>query len=65
LTYSLKGAWFQPLNLKCDILVSKFAFKFNLYRYSSAFVGDLKLSDFKLVLAAAVGAVCKFNPVVT
>jgi hypothetical protein len=25
--------WFQPLNLKCDFLVSEFAFKFNLYRY--------------------------------
>jgi hypothetical protein len=29
----LETAWFQPLNLKCDILVSKFASKFNLYRY--------------------------------
>jgi hypothetical protein len=28
----LKAPWFQPLNLKCDILVSNFAaFKFNLY----------------------------------
>jgi hypothetical protein len=27
LTHSLKGAWFQPLDLKCDILVPKFAFK--------------------------------------
>jgi hypothetical protein len=24
------------LNLKCDILVSKFGFKFNLYRYTVA-----------------------------
>jgi hypothetical protein len=31
LTHSLKGAWFQPLHLKCDILVSKIcAFTFNL-----------------------------------
>jgi hypothetical protein len=30
----LETACFQPLNLKCDILVSKFAFKFNLYRYT-------------------------------
>jgi hypothetical protein len=37
LTHSLKGAWFQPfMNLKCDILVSKFAFKWvNLCRYSA------------------------------
>jgi hypothetical protein len=27
--------WFQLLTVKCDILVSKFAFKFNLYHYSS------------------------------
>jgi hypothetical protein len=26
----LESAWFQPLNLKCDLLVSKFAFKFNV-----------------------------------
>jgi hypothetical protein len=32
--HSLKGAWFQPLHLKRDILVSKFAFDFNLYRYA-------------------------------
>jgi hypothetical protein len=39
----LESAWFQPLILKRDILVSKFAslqifnlFKFNLYRYSVA-----------------------------
>jgi hypothetical protein len=29
----LESAWFQPLNLKCDILVSNFAFKCNLCRY--------------------------------
>jgi hypothetical protein len=27
----------QPLNLKCDILVSKFGFKCSLYRYSLVF----------------------------
>jgi hypothetical protein len=32
----LESAWFQPLNLKCDILVSKLAFKCHLYRYSVA-----------------------------
>jgi hypothetical protein len=31
----LESAWFQPLNLKYDILVSKFAFKINLYRYNT------------------------------
>jgi outer membrane biosynthesis protein TonB len=29
----LESTRFQPLNLKCDILLSKFAFEFNLYRY--------------------------------
>jgi hypothetical protein len=32
----LESAWIQPLNLKCDIPVSKFAFTFNLYRSSAA-----------------------------
>jgi hypothetical protein len=33
----LETAWFQPFNLKCDdFLVSCFAFKFNLYRYTEA-----------------------------
>jgi hypothetical protein len=32
----LESAWFQTLNLKCDILVSKFAFKCNLYHFTSA-----------------------------
>jgi hypothetical protein len=31
-----RSAWFQPLNLKCDILVSKFAFTFNLHCCTSA-----------------------------
>jgi hypothetical protein len=35
-TPQLESAWFQPLNLKCDILVSKFAFTFNLCRYLPA-----------------------------
>jgi hypothetical protein len=33
-TRSLKAPGFNPWNLKCDFLVSNFAFKFNLYRYS-------------------------------
>ena len=32
----LESAWFQPLSLKCDLLVSKFAFKFSLCRYAKA-----------------------------
>ena len=36
-THELESAWFQPLNLKRDILVSKFGlFEFNLYRYNAA-----------------------------
>jgi hypothetical protein len=38
LTHSFERAWFQPLNLKRDILVSKCAVKFNSYRYSKAIV---------------------------
>jgi hypothetical protein len=33
-THSLKGDWFQPLNLSSEKLVSKFAFKCNLHRYN-------------------------------
>jgi hypothetical protein len=34
LTNTLASAWFQPVNpLRGDILVSKLAFHFNLYRY--------------------------------
>jgi WD40 repeat protein len=36
LTHSLKALGFEPLNQKCDILVSKLAFKSNLYRYTAA-----------------------------
>jgi hypothetical protein len=31
----LETAWFHPLNLSSDFLVSKFAFKFNLRRYTT------------------------------
>jgi hypothetical protein len=30
----LESAWFQPLKLKYDFLVSKFALKLNVYRYT-------------------------------
>jgi hypothetical protein len=35
-THSLKAPWFQPLSPSCDLLVSKFAFKWNLYRYTAS-----------------------------
>jgi hypothetical protein len=41
LTHSLKGTWFQPLNLKCDFLVLKFASTskwVNVYRYDEVFM---------------------------
>jgi hypothetical protein len=39
LTQSLKGAWFQPLNLSSKKLVSKFAFEMqNLHRYNEGSV---------------------------
>ena len=34
----LESAWFQPLNLKCNFMVSKFAFKCNLYHYSERLI---------------------------
>jgi hypothetical protein len=39
LTHSVKGACFQPLNLSSDFLVSKFAFKCNVNRYTSTAKG--------------------------
>jgi hypothetical protein len=36
LTHSLKVACFQPLNRKCGLIVSNFAIKSNLYRYTEA-----------------------------
>ena len=38
----LKSAWFQPLHLKCDFLVSNFAFKCNLL--SHYILGPLALT---------------------
>jgi hypothetical protein len=34
---AIESAWFQPLKLKCNILVSNFAF--NLYRYNPELIG--------------------------
>jgi hypothetical protein len=40
----LESAWFlQPLNLSSETLVSKFAFKFNSYRYNKL-EGDAALN---------------------
>jgi hypothetical protein len=36
----LKSAWFQSLNILSHLLVSKFAFKLNLYRYNAAGLYD-------------------------
>jgi hypothetical protein len=42
----LQSPWFQPLNMKCDILVTNFAFIFNLYRCTKGKGGeDDGLSD--------------------
>jgi hypothetical protein len=39
------------LNLKCDIVVSKFAFKCNLYRYIKDELDEnLRLNDVRLVI---------------
>jgi hypothetical protein len=38
---SLEITCFQPLNLKCDLLVSKFAFKLDLYRYAAGLCARL------------------------
>jgi hypothetical protein len=32
----LVSVWFQPLDLKCDFVVAKFAFEFYVYRYGTA-----------------------------
>jgi predicted secreted protein len=45
--------WLQILNLKCDILVSKFAFSFNLYRYNGVLQGAAGFDYLALAMAAA------------
>jgi hypothetical protein len=59
LTHKLESAWFQPLNLKCYILVSNFAFltfsfKCNLHRYIQAVIEDTVVST--ATSAAALAA---------
>jgi WD40 repeat protein len=47
LTDTLESAWFQPLNLKCDFLVSKpcCSFKCNLRRYIPAHEYEILTCD--------------------
>jgi hypothetical protein len=47
------------LNLKCDILLSKFAFKFISYRYTKALANKNKFEQMK----AQRWALYKLNPV--
>jgi hypothetical protein len=48
LTLGCESAWFQPLNLKFDILVSKSAFQINLYRYIKERDAVIEEQDMKL-----------------
>ena len=48
----LESTWFQPLNRKCDLLVSKFAFNLNLCRYV---VGNKCDMEDKRVISTARG----------
>jgi hypothetical protein len=50
-------SWFQPLNLKCDILVSKFAFKCNLTLVSGKVVDGWSVLDKVEAAAVAAGGV--------
>ena len=38
--YVVDSAWFQRLKLKCDELLSSFAFKFNLRRYTTGVIEE-------------------------
>jgi hypothetical protein len=60
----LESAWFQPFNLSSVFLVSKFAFKFNLYRYSSAKLDDYVPSESSSVSRGGDAFVKAFKPVV-
>jgi len=43
--YNIESAWFQRLILKCDELLSTFAFKFNLRRYTPAYDTQLLIES--------------------
>jgi hypothetical protein len=45
LTHSVKASGFKPLNLSSEKLVSKLAFKCNLYRYRMINDGIIRLID--------------------
>jgi hypothetical protein len=51
---SVKAAWFQRLNLSSEILVSNFAFKFSLCRYSESYMNG----DFDCDLYALMDMLC-------
>ena len=54
---SLKGAWFQPLSLSSEKLVSKFGFSnANLYRYSAALLSGDVIAFLSLALSGLAGA---------
>ena len=51
----LESAWFQHLILKCDLLVSKFPFKFNLYRYNTVMALQEFCSELEEEVLAEIG----------
>jgi hypothetical protein len=51
----LESIQFQPLSLSSDFLVSKFAFKFNLYRYNAASDAAAGVKRIAAAANAAVG----------
>jgi hypothetical protein len=56
---ALESAWFrfQPLSLRCDILVSKFAFKCNLCRYTAVLKHKIEAPKLEFSASAKVGRV--------
>jgi hypothetical protein len=65
LTHSLKAPGFiQPVNLKCDILVSKFAFKCDLHRYSEEWeaVLDAPSPFFSMLSVGDLGGAVQVEP---
>jgi hypothetical protein len=59
LTHKLNPAWFQPLNLSSEKLISKFAFfKCNLYRYTQVASLERRLLAMSRAAASAAGPAC-------
>jgi hypothetical protein len=57
LTRSSKAPGFKPWNLKCDHLVSNFAFKSNLYRYTAG--GGARDSNMRSEVKAAIASMTR------